>query len=59
MKKTKSLFYEMRMREKHVIVVYIRIQTLHEANDLSLMASNATNKRHFLHVGHNKKYYSS
>ena len=59
MKKTKSLFYEMRMRKKHMIVVYIRLRTLHEANDLSLMASNATSKRHFLHVGHTQNYYSS
>ena len=29
----------MRMRKTHVIVVYIRIRTLHEANDLLLMAS--------------------
>ena len=40
MKKTKSLFYEMRMRKTHVIVVYISIWTLHEANDLSLTASS-------------------
>ena len=39
MKKTKSLFYEMRMRKMHVIVVYTSIRTLHEANDLSLTAS--------------------
>ena len=37
--KTKSLFYEMRMRKTHVIVVYARIRTLHIANVLSLMAS--------------------
>ena len=37
--KTKSLFYEMRMCKTHVIVVYARIQTLHIANVLSLMAS--------------------
>ena len=36
--KTKYLFYEMRMRKTHVIVVYTRIRTLHEANVLSLMA---------------------
>ena len=59
MKKTKSLFYEMRMHKKHVIVVYIHIRTLHEANNLSLMASNATSKCHFLHVGHTQNYYSS
>ena len=29
----------MRMRKTHVIVVYISIRTLHEANDLSLTAS--------------------
>ena len=38
---TKSLFYEMRMRKTHVIVVYARIRTLHEGNVLSLMASEA------------------
>ena len=36
--KTKSLFYKMRMSKTHVIVVYTRIRTLHEANVLSLMA---------------------
>ena len=40
MKKTKSLFYEMRMCKTHVIVVYISIRTLREANDLSLTASS-------------------
>ena len=37
--KTKFLFYEMHMRKTHVIVVYARIRTFHEAKVLSLMAS--------------------
>ena len=49
MEKTKSLFYEMRMRKTHVIVVYISIRTLHEANDLSLTASKLWRILHFRH----------
>ena len=45
--KTKSLFYEMRMRKTHVIVVYARIRTLHEANVPSLMASKFCKILHF------------
>ena len=44
--KTKSLFYEMRMRKTHVIVVYARIRTLHIANVLSLMASHLHSNIH-------------
>ena len=47
MKKTKSLFYEMRMRKTHVIVVYVRTQTLHDADVLSLVASILVCFSHF------------